>query len=336
MRRLHTVQSSVFERLIEGLAAVGVDPDPLLRELAVDRKLVDDPEARIPFRKYAAMFEAAAERSGDDCFGLHLGAKAEPQMFDVLGYAVMSCPTLEAALHTACRYTRVLYDDEMRLDVKGGVAHLMFRIVGPEVSSCRQAAEDKGAHLRSIIQILARAELCLLEVRFEHPAPANSEEHRRVFGCPVLFDQDCNALTFEAALLEGKLATADGRLLRIMVRVIERALRELPPPDEFLEKVRQFVLDSLPQGKISGSDMAQRLCMSPRTFQRRFAEHGMTYHRFLNQTRYALSLSYLMQPRLSISEIAFLLGYMDVSAFSRAFVRWAGLTPGEYRRANVR
>ncbi len=336
MRRYHTVQSSVFERLIEGLAAVGVDPDSLLQELSIDRALVDDPEARIPFRKYAAMFEAAAERSGDDCFGLHLGVKAEPQMFDVLGYAVMSCPTLEAALHTACRYTRVLYDDEMRLDVEGDVAHLMFRIVGPDVTSCRQAAEDKGAHLRSIVHVLARAELRLLEVRFEHPAPANSEEHRRIFDCPVLFEQAFNALTFEAALLEGKLATADERLLRIMVRVIERALRELPPPDEFLEKVRQFVLASLPQGNISSADMAQRLCMSARTFQRRFAEHGMTYHRFLNQTRYALSLSYLRQPKLSISEIAFLLGYMDVSAFSRAFVRWAGLTPGEYRRSNMR
>ena len=336
MQRVYTVQSSVFERLIDGLKAARVDPDSLLREFAIDRKLIDDPEARIPFRKYAAMFEAAAERSGDDCFGLHLGAKAEPQMFDVLGYAVMSCPTMEAALHTACRYTRVLYGDEMRLEVENDVAHLMFRIVGPNVSSCRQAAEDKGSHLHSIVQILARTEWYPREVRFEHPAPGNSEEHRRVFGCPVLFDQKYNVLTFDAALLEDKLATADERLLRILVRVIERTLRELPDPDEFLQKVRQFVVDNLPQGNISSTNIAQRLCMSPRTFQRRFSEHGMTYHAFLNQTRHALSLSYLKQLRLTISEIAFLLGYTDVSTFSRAFVRWTGLTPGEYRRANVR
>ena len=77
MQGVHTVQASVFERLIEELTVVGIDPDTLLRELAIDRRLIDDPEARIPFRKYAAMLEAAAERSGDDCFGLHLGAKAK-------------------------------------------------------------------------------------------------------------------------------------------------------------------------------------------------------------------------------------------------------------------
>ena len=335
MQGVHTVQASVFERLIEELTVVGIDPDSLLRELAIDRRLIDDAEARIPLQKYAAMLEAAAERSGDDCFGLHLGAKAKPQMFDVLGYAVMSCPTLEAALHTACRYTRVLYDDEMRLDVEDNVAHLMFRIIGLDVSTYRQVTEDKGAHLCSIVQSLASAEWHPLQVRFEHPAPDNFEAHRRVFGCPVLFDQAYNALTFDAALLEDRLATADERLLRILVRVIERTLRELPAQDLFLREVRQLIVDNLPHGNIRSADIAQRLGMSSRTLQRRFAKHGITYHRLLDQTRHALSLSYLRQPRLTISEIAFLMGYTDVSAFSRAFARFAGTTPGEYRRANL-
>jgi AraC-like DNA-binding protein len=120
-----------------------------------------------------------------------------------------------------------------------------------------------------------------------------------------------------------------------MVRVIERTLRELPAPDEFLHKVRQLVVDNLPHGIVSIADVAQRLSMSSRTLQRRFAEYGMTYDRLLDQTRYGLGMSYLRQPRLTVSEIAFLLGYTDISAFSRAFVRWAGLTPGQYRRVNV-
>jgi AraC-like DNA-binding protein len=172
-------------------------------------------------------------------------------------------------------------------------------------------------------------------VRFEHPAPGNFEEHRRFFGCPVLFDQEYNALTFDAALLEDRLATADERLRRIMVRVIERTLRELPDPDEFLHKARQLVVDNLPHGTISIADVAQRLGMSSRTLQRRFAHYGMTYDRLLDQTRYGLSMSYLRQPMLTVTDIAFLLGYTDISAFSRAFVRWNGLTPGGYRRANV-
>ena len=331
MQRVHTVQVSAFERLIEGLTVVGVDPDCLLRELAIDPKLVDDPEARIPFRKYAAMFEEAAKRSGDDCFGLHLGAKAEPQMFDVLGYAVMSCPTLEAALQTACRYARVRNDGaERRLEVEDDVAHLLFPTVGP-----RQVTEDVGAYLSRVVQIITSAEWYPIEVRFEHPSPTNCEEHRRFFGCPVLFDQECNALVFDAALLKDKLATADERLRRIMVRVIERTLRELPAPDEFLHKVRQLVVNNLPHGKISIANVARRLGMSSRTLQRRFAEAGMTYDRLLDQTRFGLSKSYLRQPRLTVSEIAFLLGYTDISAFTRAFVRWSGLTPGQFRRASM-
>ena len=215
------------------------------------------------------------------------------------------------------------------------VAHLMFWTTDPDVSAYRQATEDKGAHLSQVVRSIASAEWHPLEVRFEHPAPDTVDEHRRVFDCAVLFDQQYNALTFDAALLEDKLATADKRLLRIMVRVIERTLRELPDPDELLHKVRQLVVDNLPHGNIGSADMAQRLGMSPRTLQRRFAECGMTYHHLLNQTRHALSLKYLRQSRLTISETAFLLGYTDVSAFSRAFVRWTGVTPGEYRRGNV-
>ena len=223
----------------------------------------------------------------------------------------------------------------MRLVVEDGVAHLMFWTTDPYVSSYRQATEDKGAHLFQIVRTIASSVWHPLEVRFEHPAPDNVQEHRRVFGGPVLFDQEYNVLTFDAGLLGDRLATADKRLLCIMIRVIERMLRELPDPDKLLHKVRQLAVDNLPHGKISSADIAQEMGMSPRTLQRRFAEHGMTYRGLLNQTRHALSLRYLRQSRLTISETAFLLGYTDVSAFSRAFVRWTGLTPSEYRGAKV-
>ena len=187
-----------------------------------------------------------------------------------------------------------------------------------------------------VIQITASGEWHPLEVRFEHRAPAGPEEHRRIFGCPVLFDQEHNALTFDAALLDDEVATADERLLRIMLRVIERTLRELPDPDEFLHDARQLVVDHLPHGSIGVSDLARQLGMSSRTLQRRFTARGITYHRFLNQTRHTLARSYLRQPRLTVSEIAFLVGYTDVSAFSRAFVRWTGVTPSEFRHSNLR
>ncbi len=335
MHRTLTVQSSVFKRLIDGLTAVNVDADVLLDEFGIDREFLDDPEARILFRKYAAMFEMAAKRCDDDCFGLHLGAKAEPQMFDALGYAVMSCATMQAALHIACRYTRVLYGDEMRLHVEGDTAQLRFRILCPNATSYRHATEDKGAHLQSVVQSLARTEWHPREVRFEHSAPGCSEEHQRIFHCPVLFDQEFNALTFDVALLEDKLATADDRLLGILIRLIERTLRGLPDADEFPHTVRQLVVENLPHGNITSRHTARKLGMSARTLQRRFAEYGMTYHDLLDETRHALSLNYLRQPRLTISKTAFLLGYADVSAFSRAFVRWTGRTPGEYRRENL-
>ncbi len=335
MEKIYTVQATAFERLIEGLEAAGVDADALLREFAVDRKLVSDPEARVPFQKLAALFEAGAERSGDDCFGLHLGVQAEPQMFDALGYAVMSCPNLEAALLTACRYHRVLNDGgEMRLEVKDDTAHMVFRIRGPKAGSYRQVTEDKVTHFCRIVEIISSPGWRPLEVRFEHPAPRNDGEYRHVFACPVLFDQAHNGFSFDAALLAGSLPTADARLLRIMVRVIEKTLRELPAPDEFLRKVRKLLVDSLPHGKIALSDIAERLGVSTRTLQRRFSDCGISYHRLLGQTRQRLSMSYLRQTGLKVSEIAFLLGYTDVSAFSRAFLRWTALTPGEYRRAS--
>ena len=329
-----TIQANALQRVIEGITAAGVDPEELLSALDIDDKQIADPDARIPLRTYVNFFEEAAERIGDDCFGLRLGGNSDPTMFDVLGYAIMSSSTLEEALCTVCRYIRVRNDGaSARLTVVGDNVRLSFQLTDTKVSPSRQLMEDIGALLFQMIRTITGTPWHPREVRFKHPAPADTREHEALFGCPVSFGTETNELVFDSETLERKLVTADKSLKKIMVRVIEKALSE-SAPDSFLETVERLVIDRLPHGNVSVTDVAKKLGMSGRTLQRRLAQRSMSYHQLIDRIRRRIALGHLNQHRLPLSEIAFLLGYTESSAFSRAFTHWTGITPGKYRQSH--
>jgi len=171
------------------------------------------------------------------------------------------------------------------------------------------------------------------EVQFEHQAPSDISEHLRIFGSPVLFGRDSNALFLERALLDRQVPAADQRLYRILTQYLDRVLSEIPTENDPIAQIRKIIAATIRDGEPRLTDIAKKAAMSPRTLERKLKDEGTGFKKLVDDTRRRFALAYLRDGKNTLTEIAFLLGYSEVSAFNRAFKRWTGKTPSEQRRA---
>jgi AraC-like DNA-binding protein len=172
-----------------------------------------------------------------------------------------------------------------------------------------------------------------MEVQFAHQPPRQTSEHLRVFGAPVSFAAPTNALVFDPEFVERQVPSADERLYPIMRRYLEQVLQEMPRETDELASVRRAVGEIMREGDPKLADVARKIALSPRTLQRRLKEQSLDFKGLVDDTRRRFSLNYLKDPQHTLTEIAYLLGYSEVSAFNRAFKRWTGTTPVSYRRS---
>ncbi len=172
-----------------------------------------------------------------------------------------------------------------------------------------------------------------LEVQFAHENPRDISEHLRVFGCPVLFACDANAMVIERDFVQRQVPAADGYLYPILKRYIESvAAAAEPRDDQFLGSVRKAIAECMRDGNCKLETVAKKLAISARSLQRRLEEYGTDFNALVSETRHRFAVEYLKNPGNTLTEVAFLLGYSEVSAFNRAFRRWTGRTPMQHRR----
>lgn len=175
------------------------------------------------------------------------------------------------------------------------------------------------------------------EAWFVHEQPARLDEYQRTFGPGRLrFGAQFNGFVFDARILDMSFCSADPELHAVLRRYADRLLAELPQTETFADKVARVVEPQLRHGEPTVGHAAQQLHMTRRTFTRRLEREGTTFTTILDETRKKLALGYIVEHHLGISEIAFLLGFSRTGAFFRAFKRWTGTTPREYRRGHGR
>jgi AraC-like DNA-binding protein len=171
-----------------------------------------------------------------------------------------------------------------------------------------------------------------VEVQLAHPAPPETSEHTRIFRAPVSFGCATNALAIEPELVERQVPAADERLYPVLRKYLDSVLREMPREDGLLASARRTVGELLRDGDPTLAQLARKLEIGPRTLQRRLKGDGIDFKALVDDTRRRFSFNYLRDRKHTLTEIAYLLGYSEVSAFNRAFRRWTGSTPSEYRR----
>jgi len=326
---------AVWARLtVTQLEARGLLAPELLRKAGIKPHLLNQPYARLPFRQHAALLDLAAKATENGCFGLELAAKeADPRDNGLLVYTALSSRNFGEALRVLGRYFHVLNEAvDVSVTSSPEEVTLDFHFYDPGIAHPRQAIEFGAANLIRSARFLTNTRLCPAEVKFCHLRNHEISKFEKFFGCPVHFGRAHNSVRFEPRQLALPLASADPRLHGILTRYCNEIMagREVRSPD-LRHRVEKIVTRLLSRGEAETGSVAHELGISARTLARRLNELGVTFAGILDELRRDLALTYLRDANLGMSQIAFLLGYSELSAFSHAFKRWTGTTPGRWR-----
>lgn len=332
-----SVSVAYLQGLLDYLERQGFDSSTLLARVHLTQQILSQRDQRIAASVYLDLLALGVQLTGDEHLGLHLGEAVRPGYYGVLGYLIMSCATLSDALHRQARYAALvgnllhidLADEPPREGHEPLVAHSCRPLVDQQQ---RQLCEETLAAWVTFGHWISGLNVPPSEVRFQHAAPADTSEHARIFRCPVLFEQADNALVFPKRLLTTPLGQADAQVRLMLDAYAERQLGEIRLGQSLLERARLELSRQLPQTGADLQQIAARLALSPRTLQRRLREAGLSFNQLVDETRQQLVLHYLRDPALELAEIAFLVGFSEPASLARAFRRWTGQSPGDYRR----
>lgn len=318
--------------LSEHLQAQGVAPHEVLPrdlDLGDANKL-----ARFPAETYCQLLIQAAERLQDPLLGLHLGQRIQPAHLGALGYVLLACENLGATLMRIQRYHRLVHDInpvqhrivDGNLELQWGIAH------------GKPGALFDESGIAGIVQFgrdLCGQNLPLALVDFVNPPPADVRPYQAYFGCPVRFAQPLTRLAMPVNTLMAPLRQPDPTLLRLMEEQVDAAMAQLPQAGDLGEMTRRVVAHLAPRGMPELEQVAHELRLTPRVFYRRLAEQGLNFRELREAALRQVAELHLRDPRLTLAEVGALLGYTEQSAFSRAFKRWTGVPPLQWRQAQT-
>ncbi len=322
------VPSTYVRLLYEYLERQNLDARKLLRE--PPPQPADRGTGRYPVARWRTLLERAAAALDDPLLGLKLGRSITPAHLGVIGYVLLACGSLGAALQRLEQYQRLVYDvNPMRYRAEGSSVVLEWGVEQGRPGSL--ADETAIAALVQMARELSGRFFAPDEVCFVNPAPASLKPYRDWFGCPVRFGQPHTLLRFPAKYLALPLRQPDAALLSLLERQADALLHELPDSDDLEQSVRRCIVRLSRDGEVDLERVAAELHTTPRTLHRRLEERGCNFRGLREDTRRRLAEDYLRDPRLRLAEIAQLLGFSEQSAFSRSFRRWTGETPKRWR-----
>ncbi|MCU9949335.1 AraC family transcriptional regulator [Pseudomonas sp. PDM13] len=319
------------EALLSLAEELGVPRETLFAQARVRPEILQSPNGRLSFIDFNLLASAALVLCNEPALGLVLGQRLNVSTHGILGYAVLSSANLGRALQFAMKYYRVLgLAYELELVEQG--EDLQMRAVEsfPMGPLGRFAGEGLMTSFCTIARFLLGEELHGLRVGFAHPAPAYAARYVEVFGAPVEFEQPYHWMTLPKHYLDRPMALANPATVQMCEQQCEALLATLDVQDALLTRVRRLLLAR--PGDFPDLDSAARsLHTSGRSLRRHLASMGTSYQQVQDEVRKGLALQYLTTTHLPLFEIASLLGFSDPSNFRRAFKKWTGKLPSDYR-----
>jgi AraC-like DNA-binding protein len=332
---VYEIPASAAFKITDAAVASGVSARELCRAAGLDPAVLAEPDNPVPFTRLVMLAECGARLTGDDAFGLHVGERTDVKSYGLLGYVTINSRTFGEALACLIRYQQIRTNAvEFSLEAVGADAHLVYHYRTAEVAPRvrRHESEEMLSTMMRVGREMTGADWAPREVHFEHAEPSDVSEHARIFRAPVLFDRPLTKLVFDASMLALPLVAADPTLGSLLERQAEELLARHPRRAGCAERVRRLIREGLPGGDARMDSACRRLGVSARTLQRKLREEGTSFQQLLEETQRALAELYLRRPEVAICEISYSLGFSQPSAFHRAFRRWTGQTPKEFRR----
>lgn len=330
-----SVLSVSSRALLDACGRLGLDTDQMLVSAGVDRAALQDPDGRIPIEQVDALWRKAYELSKDPDLALHAIEILPFGAYRVIDFLAWNAPTVGAALAKVSDYFPLI-NSVVRLPFSVGDRHVTFAVEAPSNPAVitRPYAEYTLAAVFLRTRFNTPEPYRLTRVEFSHAKPANISEHERIFACPVTFGADTCQMVIARDVWDAPRTGSDATLFSVLDTHAKMLLDQMPSDTSIVGRVREAIGAELRGGDPRLEPVARRLAMSPRTLQRRLGEHGVLFNDVLDTMRFGVAKSYLAQRDIAGTEVAYLLGFAEQSSFNRAFKRWSGQTPTEYRRAN--
>jgi AraC-like DNA-binding protein len=335
MTSLHaeiTTLGSVATLLAQALRSRDRDPAPLFDAAGIDMPDAAVPGIRIPTRRMQTLWRLAVEATGDPCLGLVAARHFQPAALHGLGFAWLASDTLHAALERLVRYSRFINSaTDFRLEKTADSIDLVIRISREEWPNFVFASADlaMAAFLR-MCQITASHAVMPLRVSLQRPPPPCAEDFVAIFGPDIQYDAPDNRLCFDRTLVEAPLTMANPELARLNDQTVIDYLARCDSASITMQ-VRSRIIELLPDGRPSQEAIAESLHLSLRSLQRKLQNEGTSFTTLLNDTQQQLAMQYIRESHRSIGEITYLLGYSEPGSFTRAFRRWTGKSPLQFR-----
>jgi AraC-like DNA-binding protein len=325
-----SVYAPLLGHLWKTLESYGVDP-----RLVIDKAQYRPDDAslgarRIVFAQYDATLARAVALVGDPAIGVRSARFFNPSYLGALGLAWMASSSLREAMNRAARL-RSMFNEQIVLEVteRADEVRLTYRLNQPTLIP-HELGDAHVANLLQLCRIIYGQELMPEDVALTLPTPADPEPWTAHYGPVVRFGQNKNSFAISTEDADVPLTGSNPELVAIHEEVIKRHLLNLDR-NNILNRIRLKLMDALPSGRVTEEGMAEAMNMSKRTLHRRLRENNETFRSILTQVRQDLANRYIRDPSFSMTEIAFMLGYTDTSAFSRAFRNWFGHAPTHAR-----
>jgi AraC-like DNA-binding protein len=311
---------------LDALGRLGYDKRALLAAAGVDFSNSDDPDARVPCQAIGGMFGYAMRTRPLKNLGMKLAAETPVGAFPLLDYLIVTCETVSHGISQLSRYFR-LNDAPYELEIRSDEDPVRIVFHGPRDSLTFEFGVSLVVlHLREETE----NRLVAAHASFTH-RPGDVDEMQRVLGCPVCGGESWNGFALSRDSWQLPMRRRDPVLRGVLERHAEEVIARLPAGDDMTLEIRRAIMLRIPQGEIEIQSVARSLATSARSLQRRLSAAGTSYQELLDSTRREAASRYLLDRSLSIGEIAYLLGYSEPPAFHRAFKRWNGITPHEFR-----
>jgi len=315
----------IVHRLLE---LNGLNADALYLECGLDPLKLNDPRARYPLDRNRALWQLADKHIQDPCWGLAAYDVWRQTDYHALGCAFLASRTLEAALFRLERYHRIVIQDiTFRVTSDKDSLSISYESPSPE-ADIPPLQDTRWAVTLRMCREAYGPDLPLREARLTHPWQGCAYE--QFFGCPVRYESDHSGLTFPLDAVRRPLPTMNREMAKTSDRILGDFDRSLTD-NSITGRVRRIVMDGLASGKPSAREVARSLALAPRTLQRKLQEEGTTFQAVSDAVRKELAIQYVQSGEYDLSEITYLTGFANPSAFSRAYKGWTGRPPSEDR-----
>jgi AraC-like DNA-binding protein len=317
--------------LQKALEANGYDAAGIFAAAGIDHAPSNDPLERLTTAQVAALFHEGVKLTGNPAVGLTVARFMHPSTLHALGYSLLASSTLRDCCERLVNYFRLASEQgEVRISEDNDRFCISTHALTDGVAF--ETIDAWHAFLVRLFRLLYKPDFAPISVSLARPCPPGYEQqYKKSFHAPVTFDSPYSEICLDRATVDEPLMGGNREIAHQNDRIIEDYMAALDKAD-IISRVKQIIIQSLSSGNCNKQRVANEMAMSPSALQQKLAQRNSSFQDLLAQVRQSLALAYMEQARVSITEMSFLLGFADTSSFTRAFRRWTGKSPRDYRR----